>query len=145
MDDRVPQLSADRTAAGDEAAAQFRYFARHRAHLLDLALLAAPGQSRPDLLLAVIHDLLMRHPEYPAARFYPSLTAHPRGGDPVPDVVRLARTHHDEIAAAMRHRLVQTNEAGRCTFLAPAIRTAAASTPPTDSRWLCSKSVPAPG
>jgi hypothetical protein len=142
--DRCPPTRADRTAARDEAAAQFRYFAQHRAgtyaplyarlaeaiadspDLLDLALLARTGQSRPDLLLAVIHGLLLREPEYPTARFYPSLTDHPRPGDPAPDVLQFARAHHDEIAAAMRHRLVQTNEVGRCTFLAPAIRTAAA-------------------
>lgn len=147
-DSAVP---AARDLARAEAAAQFRYFARHRAagyaplyarlgeaiaedaDLLDLALLARPGQSRPDLLLAVLHERLLRNPHHPAARFYPSLTAHPDHGDPVPDVVALARAHHHEIADAMRHRLVQTNEVGRCTFLAPAIRTAAALHAPATS------------
>jgi hypothetical protein len=62
---------------------EFRYFATHRAGsyaplyarlgeaiaddpvLLDLAACARRGQSRPDLLLALIHDLLLRHPEHP--------------------------------------------------------------------------------
>lgn len=94
--------------------------------LLELALGAREGQSRPDLLLAIVHDLLLRDEDQPLARFYPSITSHPDPGDPGEDFTAFCDTHRDLITERLAHRLVQTNEVGRCTFLAPAIATAAA-------------------
>jgi hypothetical protein len=132
-------------AAGDpvpreQIAAEFRYFASSRAGTyaplyarlaaaiaddpvaLDLAGLAQAGQSRPDLLLAVIHDRLMADPALAAARFYPSITDTPDPGDPAPSVLRLVHEHQHQLASSIAHRLVQTNEPGRCAFLAPALQ-----------------------
>lgn len=132
--------SSEDTAA---IAAQFRYFADHRAGdyaplyarlghaladdpaALELARRIRTGQSRPDLLLAVIHELVLSEPDHPAAAFYPSVTATPAPGDPAPAVLDLVRSHHDLIAERLMVRLVQTNEVGRCSYLAPAIRHAA--------------------
>lgn len=140
-----PPRADDPTA--EVIAGEFRYFAARRAGsyaplyarlgdaiaddpaLLDAAAHARAGQSRPDLLLAVIHDLLLRQPDHPAARFYPSITATPADGDPVPEVLRFAHAHLDQLAGQVSTRLVQTNEAARCTFLAPAIRAAAQRAP----------------
>ncbi len=139
----TPAGTAEPDPTRASIAAEFRYFATRRAGsyaplyarlaaaiaedsvLVDLAAQARAGQSRPDLLLALIHDLLLRDPDHLAARFYPSLTATPADGDPAPAVLQLAHDHHDELAAEIARRLVQTNEVGRCSFLRPAIQAAA--------------------
>lgn len=93
--------------------------------LLQVAARARPGQSCPDLLLGVVHDLLHDHPTHPAARFYPSLSADPdRVSDPVPDVLAFCHDHLDLLAERVATRLVQTNEVRRCTFLLPALQVA---------------------
>lgn len=139
--------SAQTTPA--ELAATFRYFAEHRAAgyaplyarlataiagepaLLAVAALAREGQSQPDLMLAVVHDLLHEHRGHPAARFYPSLTDHPdQNSDPAPAVSAFCHEHLDTIAERVATRLVQTNEVRRCTFLAPALLAAARLTGP---------------
>lgn len=138
-----PPHTDDPTATQDTVAGEFRYFAARRAGsyaplyarlgeaiaddaaLLDVAAHARAGQSRPDLLLAVIHDLLLRQPDHPATRFYPSITASPADGDPVPAVLEFAHARLDQLADEVSTRLVQTNEVARCTFLAPAVRAAA--------------------
>ncbi len=50
--------------------------------LAGLLLAAKPGQARPVLWLAAVHELVLRHPESVAAQWYPSVTRprrHPRG------------------------------------------------------------------
>jgi hypothetical protein len=74
-------------------------------------------------------SLPLRQPDHPTARFYPSITATPADGDPVPEVLRFAHAHLDQLAGQVSTRLVRTNEAARCTFLAPAIRAAAQRAP----------------
>lgn len=131
------------------ARSEFEYFGRKRAGtyaplyarlgaaiadddgLLALALRARVGQSRPDLLLAVVHDLLLGGADQRLARFYPSITAEPDPGDPVSDFTAFADNYRELIAERLACRLVQTNEVGRCAFLAPAIATAAARRPGT--------------
>lgn len=138
-----PPRTDDPAAIPEVIAEEFRYFADRRAGsyaplyarlgeaiatdtaLLAVAANARAGQSRPDLLLAVIHDLLIRQPDHPAARFYPSITATPADGDPAPEVLEFAHARLDQLADEVSTRLVQTNEVARCTFLAPAVRAAA--------------------
>jgi hypothetical protein len=36
---------------------------------------AQPGQARPVLFFAAVHDLVLRRPDLPLARWYPSITA----------------------------------------------------------------------
>jgi hypothetical protein len=128
-----------------ELAAAFRHFARNRcgdyaplyAHLghgmaddpwlLALAAHASPGQSPPDLMLAAVHYLLASQPAHQLARYYPTLTAAP---EPAPGAFphfrAFCRSHHEELAALIAGRLVQTNEVRRCCYLLPAIMVAAA-------------------
>ncbi|MEP6651224.1 MAG: DUF2332 domain-containing protein [Lapillicoccus sp.] len=89
---------------------------------------AAPGQDRPVLWLAAIHDLVLREPDLPAARWYASVVGsdHVPKGDPWPDVRQAVLTHQDELRAVIATRTTQTNEVNRCVFLAPALALACA-------------------
>lgn len=104
-------------AAGDEEVAR-------------LLTAAAPGQDRPVLLLAALHELVLRRPEVPAARWYPSVTGAPvPDGDPWPDVRAAALAHSDELRAVIATRSTQTNEVNRAVYLAPMVARAGADGP----------------
>jgi hypothetical protein len=127
-----------------ELAAVFRHFADHRCGsyaplyatlgagiaadpaLLAIAAHAGAGHSPPDLMLAAVHYLLAGNPGDPLARHYPSLTADPADGDPVPLFRDFCRRHRDPLVELVSARQVQTNEVRRCTFLLPAVALAAA-------------------
>lgn len=91
-------------------------------------LSAAPlAQRRPVMLLAAIHDVVLRGSDAPLAAWYPS-----RHGahaiDALPDGRALANAlrqfcaeHRDELLDLVTTRSVQTNEVGRSAVLAPAI------------------------
>ncbi|MDP8960867.1 MAG: DUF2332 domain-containing protein [Actinomycetota bacterium] len=90
-------------------------------------LLEAPiEQRRPNLLLAAVHDLLLRGIEHPLARYYPSV-----GGWREPDEQLLATFrdfctwHEDVLRGLVSTRNTQTNEVRRCAALLPALRRAA--------------------
>lgn len=91
---------------------------------------ARPGQARPVLLLAALHELVLRRPDLPAARWYPSVTGGvvPEG-DPWPDVRRTARAHAEDLRAVIGSRSTQTNEVNRVVHLAPLLAQAAADVP----------------
>lgn len=81
---------------------------------------APPEQQLPVLLLAAIHDTLLRTPDHPLAAWYPNLRSSPRN----PAEAGLARTLRDFIADheatiidLVSTRRVQTNEVGRCALL----------------------------
>lgn len=137
------------TTAGevDVTAAAFGHFAFRRAgdyaplyrqlgaaiaadhELLAVAAKASPGQSRPDLFLAAVHYLLHEEPGHPAAQFYPSLTLDPdRSHDPAPAVLGFCHERREQIEHIVSTSYVQTNEVRRCTFLLPALQTAATIT-----------------
>ena len=84
---------------------------------------AAPGQDRPVLWLAALHDLVLRQPDVPAARWYASVVGPDRlpSGDPWPDVRRTALAHADELRAVIGSRTTQTNEVNRSVYLAPSL------------------------
>ena len=91
---------------------------------------ARPGQARPVLLLAALHELVLRRPDLPAARWYPSVTGGPvPEGDPWPDVRRTALDHAEELRATVAVRATQTNEVNRAVHLAPLLAQAAADVP----------------
>jgi hypothetical protein len=77
---------------------------------------------QPNVLLAGVQSLLMRHPTEPLAGFYPNLVDDPA---PVTDVDRTFREfvleHEEKLVEIGRTRHTQTNEAGRCSALLPAI------------------------
>jgi hypothetical protein len=92
---------------------------------------AAPGQDRPVLWLAALHDLVLRQPEVPAARWYASVVGRDRvpAGDPWPDVRRTVLAHADELRAVIGSRTTQTNEVNRSVYLAPSLALACRDQP----------------
>ena len=90
-------------------------------HELAGLLLTAPiTQRQPVLLFACVHELLLRAPDAPLARFYPNLTSDPDPGDPMPALRAFCRAHRVHLEALLRTRSTQTNEIGRCALLLPA-------------------------
>lgn len=92
----------------------------------DILDAAAPGQRRPVLLLAAIHDLLLEQrstglPLDALGEWYPTVSAAPRsaiGGDAGSDLsVALESfldTHHVPLTTTVAGRTTQTNEPNRC-------------------------------
>lgn len=93
-----------------------------------LLLSARAGQARPVLLLAALHDLVLQHPDLPAARWYPSVTgaAVAPEGDPWPDVRAAALEHADRLRAVIATRSTQTNEVNRSAYVSALTAAAAA-------------------
>ncbi len=92
-----------------------------------LLLAARPGQARPILLLAALHDLVLARPDVPAARWYPSVTGGPvPDGDPWPDVRATALAHADHLRRVIATRGTQTNEANRAVHIGALVAQAAA-------------------
>ena len=93
-----------------------------------LLLRARPGQARPVLWLAALHDLVLRRPDVPAARWYASVVGRDRlpVGDPWPDVRATVLAHSEELADVMATHSTQTNEVGRSVYLAAGLGLAAA-------------------
>ena len=95
-----------------------------------LLLAARPGQARPILLLAALHDLVLARPDVPAARWYPSVTGGPvPDGDPWPDVRATALAHADHLRRVIASRGTQTNEANRAVHIGALVAHAAADVP----------------
>jgi hypothetical protein len=103
----------------------YAHLARGIAHDPDLLTIAAhtrSGQQAPNLLLAAVHDLLLRGFDHALGAFYPSvahLTAVPLG-DPMPAFRSFCQDHRAALIDLVSTRLVQTNEPQRCTVLLPA-------------------------
>lgn len=96
-----------------------------------LLLEAQPGQARPVLLLAALQDLVLRRPDVPAARWYPSVVGRSAvpPGDPWPDVRATIQEHRDDLKHTIATRRTQTNEVNRAVYLAPALALAARDVP----------------
>jgi len=96
--------------------------------LAGLLLAAKPGQARPVLWLAAVHELVLRHPESVAAQWYPSVTrlARTRQGDAWPDVRQTVLEHREEVADTIARRRTQTNEVNRAVHLGVGLAVAAA-------------------
>jgi len=96
----------------------------------ELLLAARPGQARPVLFLAALQDLLLRSPDLPAARWYPSVTgAAVPDGDPWPDVRATCLDHGAELRSVIGSRTTQTNEVNRVVHLAPLVAQACIDVP----------------
>jgi len=95
-----------RVVAGDE-------------ELLDLAAQARPGQVPANTLMAAVHLLVLKDPELPFARFFPTVL----GDDAEPperagaEFRAFCAEHRDAIVHVVRERLVQTNAPGRGTAI----------------------------
>jgi hypothetical protein len=92
---------------------------------------AAPGQDRPVLWLAALHDLVLQQPEVRAARWYASVVGRDRlpAGDPWPDIRRTVLDHAGELRTVIGSRTTQTNEVNRSVYLAPALALAGQDRP----------------
>lgn len=116
----VPMYSRVAEAVADDAWA------------VDLLRAAAPGQARPVLLLAALHDLVMQRTDEPAARWFPSVSGEPvPDGDPWPDVRATLTAHEQELREVIAHRSTQTNEVNRATYVLALVAAACADLPDT--------------
>lgn len=91
-------------------------------------LLAAPvGQRLPVLLLASLHDLVLRRPEVPLGAWYPSVGGRPdHDGDLTAALEATIASYREEVLDRLRHRQVQTNEVNRCVAWRAALATVCA-------------------
>ena len=96
-----------------------------------LLLVARPGQARPVLWLAAVHDLVLKNPDSLAAQWFPSVVGPGMtpDGDPWPDVRQFALAHHDELEARIATHGTQTNEVNRAVYVALGLALAAADVP----------------
>ncbi|NHN55447.1 DUF2332 domain-containing protein [Calidifontibacter sp. DB0510] len=97
--------------------------------VLGLMSSAQPGQARPVLFLAAVHDLVLRNPDLPAAQWFPSVAATPPQGDPWATVRQTALDHADELRHTIATRTTQTNEVNRATYLAALLHAATCDRP----------------
>lgn len=99
--------------------------------LAALLLAAQPGQARPVLWLAAVHDLVLRRPDVAAARWYPSVVGRDAvpHGDPWPDVRRTVLDHWAELTRVVATRGTQTNEVNRAVYLTVGLAAAARDLP----------------
>jgi hypothetical protein len=89
--------------------------------LLALAAAAKAGQYPPYLLFAAVHYLLLVDAAEPLSEYYLSLRSEPLPPEGAFPVFReFCRRHEGEIRELVSTHLVQTNEVGRSTCLAPA-------------------------
>jgi hypothetical protein len=81
-------------------------------------MLGAPETARvPVNLFAAVHDLLLADRTDRLARFYPNLTEHPDGGDPMPEFLAFCSARAPQLRASLATRFPQTNEIGRSALL----------------------------
>jgi hypothetical protein len=143
-------MSLDRDSVGatvTEIQSRFARFAADYAHLplysavcrhtaedaevAELLVAARPGQARPVLFLAAVHDLVLRRPELPAARWYASVVGRDAvpPGDPWPDIRSTVLDCADDLRATIATRTTQTNEVNRAVYLAPLLTEAVVDDP----------------
>jgi hypothetical protein len=98
------------------------------AETASLLLAARPGQARPVLWLAALHELVLRRADTPAARWYPSVVGQDSvpQGDPWPDVRRTVLEHRDELVERIATSATQTNEVNRAVYVSVGLAAAAA-------------------
>lgn len=100
----------------------------------DLLTAAAPGQARPVLLLAALHDLVLRRPDVAAAPWF-ARAASSEGLSPAErsdawvDVRATLLDHAEELRAVVASRSTQTNEVNRAAYVAVLLARAAADVP----------------
>jgi hypothetical protein len=90
--------------------------------LIDLVLNAPWPGRQPNVLLAAVHDLVLRGVDHPLAERYDAGVDAPDAGTLFCDLVR---RHRDDVAALLATRRTNTNECGRSAVLLPALRWAA--------------------
>ncbi len=87
------------------------------------------GQRRPSLFLAALHREILRHPNEPAARWFPSVTGRPvPEGDPWPSMFGFIVSHRDAIESTLATKSTQTNEPNRSALWWASVREAGLDT-----------------
>lgn len=96
-----------------------------------LLLAARPGQGRPILLFAAVHELVLRRPEVDLARWYATVTPVDElaTGDPWPIFRRTVLDHRVELEAVIAGRATQTNEVNRSVLVAVLLAAACTDVP----------------
>ena len=87
--------------------------------VLDLVLDAPPPGRQPNVLLAAVHDLVLRGLDHPLAAVYDTGAAPADAGRLFCEVVH---HHRREVASLLATRRTNTNECGRSAVLVPALR-----------------------
>ena len=125
----APRRSLEETARVFEEASRalFRHAPLYRAlsagaardpFLLGLAAGSRPGQSPALMLLAAVHDLLLRGVSHPLAAVYADLAVgRPPAEDPFPLFRDFCAEHEEAIRPLVETRSVQTNEVGRSVYI----------------------------
>lgn len=94
--------------------------------LLDLLGTAAPGQWRPNLLLAALHDVVLQHPGDEFSRNYPTVGgSFIDGTDPLPSARGFIQSHRSQIEDLVATRSTQTNEVNRSALWFASVRAVA--------------------
>jgi hypothetical protein len=97
------------------------------AALKDLAARVQKGQPAANVLLASVHDLLLRGAEHPLRHFYPNLN----GGkgieneNPFPLFRDFVEAHRSELLPLIENGVTNTNEVARCSALHAGFRAVA--------------------
>lgn len=124
-----PRRNLEETALVFEEAslALFRHAPLYRAlsagaardpFLLGLAARSRPGQSPALMLLAAVHDLILRGVSHPLSAVYADLAAgRPPEEDPFPLFRDFCAEHAETIQPLVESRSVQTNEVGRSVYI----------------------------
>lgn len=96
-----------------------------------LLLRARPGQGRPILLFAAVHEWVLRRPTSELARWYATVTSADElaEDDPWPTFRRTVLDHRDELEAVIATRATQTNEVNRSVLVAVLLAAACADVP----------------
>lgn len=95
-----------------------------RPELVRLLSHAPAEQRQPVLLLACVHDLLLRSPDQPLAQWYGSLSTSPRRPDDpalLPSFAAFVESRRPDLVELLGTRRTQTNEVGRCALFLPAL------------------------
>lgn len=102
------------------------------AEVASLLTSARPGQARPVLLLAALHDLVLRDPSVPAGRWFTSVGGRSpaAGDDPWPDVRATCRENAAALRGVIASRSTQTNEVNRAVYVAALLAAACADIGP---------------
>ncbi|UHA72230.1 DUF2332 domain-containing protein [Paenibacillus sp. 481] len=88
--------------------------------LLELASHAQQSQPVANLLFAAVHYLLLQGTPHDLAQYYASLVDEPHEAEHSFEHFEcFCRHYREEIVALLNHKIVQTNEVRRCSYLYP--------------------------
>ena len=100
--------------------------------LCELVTRARSGQSRPVLLFAAVHRLVLAHPDEELAAWYPTVTGRDvPAADPVPAFLAFCRKYEAALTELVETRSTQTNEVNRSVAVVAALHAAVADRPDT--------------